>query len=168
MTSLKESLPRYLHTSRLTLELFDSSTAHYDRLLAVLNTATAHSEMKDYGIRTTAQLDSLAHVTRLSPSACGEKLVDMDIYYLLRVDGPLMGGITLAQRQPDITPDLGWCIMEEYMGQGYAAEAGKEVLRYFTEDFGISEIMAWPTMTNKRSHRVAEKIGFVEARLVND
>ena len=48
------------------------------------------------------------------------------------------------------------------MGQGYAAEAGEELLRLAREELGVKEIVSWPGTKNQRSIRVAQKIGFVE------
>lgn len=48
------------------------------------------------------------------------------------------------------------------MGQSYAAEAGKELLRLAREELGMKEIITWPGTKNQRSIRVAQKIGFVE------
>ena len=52
------------------------------------------------------------------------------------------------------------------MGQGYAAEAGKELLRLVREEIGVTEIITWPGAENQRSIRVAQKIGFVEGGTV--
>lgn len=165
MASLKASLPPFLYTSRLTLELFDYSESHYSCLLAAMNTPTAHINMGDYGIRTPAQFDALNSATRLSPSICEGRIPDTDVYYLLRMggkSGPLMGAVSLAQRAASTPPDMGWCILEQFMGQAYAAEAGKELLRLAREELGVKEIIAWPGAKNQRSIRVAQKIGFVE------
>ena len=165
MASLKASLPPFLHTERLALELFDQSSAHYDCLLAVMHTPTAHLDMGDCGIRTPAQLDALNHTIRLSPSACEGRLPDADIYYFLRLgneSGPLMGAISLAQRAASNPPDIGWCMLEQFMGRGYAAEAGNEVLRLAKEDLGVREIIAWSGIQNARSIRVAQKVGLME------
>lgn len=48
------------------------------------------------------------------------------------------------------------------MGQAYAVEAGKELLRLAREDLGVKEVITWPGAKNQRSIRVAQKIGFVE------
>lgn len=165
MASLKASLPPFLYTNRLALELFDNSEAHYTCLLAAMNTPTAHTIMGDYGIRTPAQFDALNSATRLSPSACQGRIPDTDVYYLLRMgdkSGPLMGAVSLAQRAPSTPPDMGWCILEEFMGQSYAAEAGKELLRLARDILGVENIITWPGTENQRSIRVAQKIGFVE------
>ncbi|CAD6576756.1 MAG: hypothetical protein ASARMPREDX12_007997 [Alectoria sarmentosa] len=165
MASLKASLPPFLYTKRLTLELFDYSETHYDCLLAAMNSPTAHINMGDYGVRTPAQFDALNFATRLSPSACDGRVPDTDIYYLLRKgpkSGPLMGAVSLAQRAASTPPDMGWCILEPFMGQGYAAEAGEELLRLAREELGVKEIVSWPGTRNQRSIRVAQKIGFVK------
>lgn len=165
MASLKASLPPFLYTNRLTLELFDYSEAHYSCLLEAMNTPTAHINMGDFGIRTPAQFDALNHATRLSPSACEGRIPDTDVYYLLRMgqkSGPLMGAVSLAQRAASTPPDMGWCMLEQFMGQSYAAEAGRELLRLSRDTLGMKKIMTWPGIKNQRSIRVAQKIGFVE------
>ena len=165
MASLKASLPPFLYTKRLALELFDYSEAHYTCLLAAMNTPTAHTIMGDYGIRTPAQFDALNSATRLSPSACQSRIPDTDVYYLLRMSdksGLLMGAVSLAQRAPSTPPDMGWCILEEFMGQNYAAEVGKELLTLAREILGVKDMISWPGTGNQRSIRVAQKIGFVE------
>lgn len=165
MASLKASLPPLLYTSRLILELFDYSETHYNCLLAAMNSRTAHINMGDYGIRTPAQFDALNSATRLSPSTCEGRIPDTDVYYLLRLghkSAPLMGAVSLAQRAASTPPDIGWCILEQFMGQAYAVEAGKELLRLAREDLGVKEVITWPGAKNQRSIRVAQKIGFVE------
>ena len=165
MASLGASLPTVLHTNRLTLELFDYSETHYNCLLAAMNSPTAHLNMGDFGIRTPTQFDALNSATRLLPFACGGRISDTDVYYLLRLSqqsGPLMGAVSLAQRGRSAPPDMGWCILEQFMGHAYAAEAGKELLRMARQELGVKEIIAWPGAKNQRSIRVAQKIGFVE------
>ena len=170
MASLRASLPTFLYTNRLTLELFDYTEPHYNCLLAAMNSPTAHLNMGDYGIRTPTQFDALNTATRLSPSTCGGRIPDTDIYYLLRItgqkSGPLIGAVSLAQRGESTPPDMGWCILEPFMGHGYAAEAGKELLRFAREELGVKEIVTWPGARNQRSIRVAQKIGFVEGGVV--
>lgn len=163
---MKDSVPRYLHTERLVLELFDpSKPEHYTCLLNSMNSATAHTRMGDFGITTPAQFDALNHATRLTGASCQGLTPDFDFYYILHLkstSGPMIGGISIAQRSASVPPDIGWCILEEYMGKGYATEGAREFLRYLREDFGLKEIMVWPGTTNGESRRVAEKLGFVE------
>lgn len=162
---MRAAVPRYLHTERLVLELFDyDNPLHYECLLASMNNPTAHARMGDFGIRTPAEFDVVNHATRLTGTYCQGFIADFDFYYILRLgskDGPMIGGVSVAQRSPSVPPDIGWCVIEEYMGKGYAAEGAKEFLRYLREDFGLQEIMVSPGSTNRESRRVAEKLGFV-------
>lgn len=122
--------------------------------------------MGDFGITTPAQFDVVNLATRLSRTYCQGLDPDFDFYYLLRIgdkNGPLAGGISLAQRSASVPPDIGWCILEKYMGKGYATEAAREFVRYLQEDFGLNTIICWPGSTNRESRRVAEKLGLVEA-----
>ena len=171
MTSLKASLPQYLYTSRLVLELFDYSEAHYDCLLAAMNSPTAHKYMGDYGVRTPAQFDAMNRGSRLSRVNNGGKEPDVDVYYILRLgkeNGTMMGAVSLMQRAASTPPDMGWCLLEEFHGKGYASEAAKEVLRFAQEDLGIKELIAWPGSSNFQSQRVVQKLGFVEGGEIKD
>lgn len=77
-----------------------------------------------------------------------------------------MGGVSLAQRGPNVPPDIGWCLLEKWHGKGYATEAAGEFLRYVREEFGCRDVITWPGNGNKESRRVSEKLGFVEAGTV--
>jgi RimJ/RimL family protein N-acetyltransferase len=165
MASMKATVPQYLYTERLVLELFDrNSPEHYEGYIASVNNPTAYANMGDFGLKTKADIDALLDATRLSPAYCKGMVADVDIQYNLRLgskDGPIIGGVTLASRSASVPPDIGWCMIELYIGKGYATEGARELLRYFREDFGLQEIMSWPGSENPASCRVAEKLGFV-------
>ena len=164
LPSLKASLPKRLETSRLTLSLFSNSEAEYQCVLDVLNGAISLQVQGDLNVRTPAQVDVLNHATRLDPSVTG-KFPDIDLYYFARLkdqpDDRPIGAVSLAQRKKGIPPDIGWGFRDEYAGHGYATEAAKEMLRLVTEQMGVKEVMALPGSDNRRSIRVAEKIGLV-------
>lgn len=163
---MRDSVPKYLYTERLVLELFDHGIPeHYECLLGSINNPTAYARMGDFGLRTPAEFDALNAATRLTVASAKGMVPDFDFYYIPRIgdkDGPMIGGVSVAQRGASVPPDIGWCLLEAYMGKGYATEAGKEFLRYLREDFGLQEIMVWPGSTNRESRRVAEKLGFIE------
>lgn len=165
MGSLSEVLPKRLYTTRLSLELFDHSDEHYECFFASMNSKLAHATMGDYGIHTRQQFHDLCRATRLYPQVCEGRNVDTEIIYLARLKKdhkPLIGIVTLAQRSQDVAPDMGWAMLEEYTGNGYAPEAGKELLRLCQDDLGIKEIIAWPGESNQASIRTAQKIGFID------
>jgi hypothetical protein len=163
---MRDSVPKYLYTERLVLALFDHGIAeHYECLLGSMNNPTAYARIGDFGIRNL-QNSMLSTPQRVSLVPIPEGwLPDLDFYYILRIgdkNGPMIGGVSVAQRGASVPPDIGWCILEAYMSKGYATEAAREFLRYLREDFGLQEIMVWPGSTNRESLRVAQKLGFVE------
>jgi RimJ/RimL family protein N-acetyltransferase len=107
--------------------------------------------------------------TRLAGVYCQGLISDLDFFYILRIggkDGSLIGSISLQQRNKAVPPDIGWCLLESFMGKGYATEGAQRIPRYLREDFGLHEVMAWPGLTNRESCRVVQKIGLVEGGLV--
>ncbi|MCJ1393168.1 hypothetical protein MMC18_006040 [Xylographa bjoerkii] len=76
---------------------------------------------------------------------------------------PMIGLISLAQRSKTVPPDMGWIILHQYAGHGYATEAGREFFRYMTEEYGVKEMIALVKPTNAVSIKVAKKMGFVES-----
>ena len=173
--SLHDHFPKYLYTERLTLELFDRSPAHFECILGAMNTPTAHARMGDYGIRTPAELDAFDATVRVRSPQYPDEKVDGDIYYLLRLrsegaSSPLMGGVLMAQREFStegatgkvlLPPDIGWALLEPYMGYGFATEAARELLRMITQDLGMPGVVVTHGGTNVQSGRVAEKLGCV-------
>lgn len=171
MGSLKARLPQFLRTDRLVLELFDYSAAHYNCLLNAMNSPAAHSRMGDFGIRTPEQFDAMNRGSRLHSKTIHGLDSDIDVYYILRLGeetGPLIGGVSLMQRAVSTPPDLGWALLEEYHGKGYASEAARELLRFAREDMRVEEVIAWPGVTNQQSQRVAQKAGLVRGGEIKD
>ncbi|CZR61367.1 uncharacterized protein PAC_11263 [Phialocephala subalpina] len=165
MSAPKTPPPRYLSTERLALELFSrANPKHYEVMLGCINNEISHASMSDYGIRTTQQFDRLNEATFLTyPVAFPQEL---SYIASLKESPPTpVGAVTLAQRSRQFPPDIGWAILPEFMGNGYATEAAKEFLRWVTEDWRL-EICTWPDEGNRKSVRVAEKLGFVDGGVV--
>ncbi|KAK4505046.1 hypothetical protein PRZ48_003009 [Zasmidium cellare] len=175
MTTLHSLFPPHLSTPRLTLDRFDHSPAHYDTLLTAMNSPTAHTHMGDFHIRTPAQLDAFNAIARIHDPRFKDGIADDDCYYVIRLGpnnpkGELIGGVSIRQchaKDPsgnpiDLAPDMGWCMLEGHMGQGYATEAARELMRYAREEVGWKELSAFASEKNPMSNRVAEKLGFVE------
>ena len=55
--------------------------------------------------------------------------------------------------------EVGYSIVPDWQGQGFATEALKKVLEYLTENEGISCVTAWCAAENAGSRRVLEKAG---------
>lgn len=174
-----------LKTPRLTLLPFDmSNTLHMDLQLKLLHDPAFQANFGDYGVETHDDVFRLINHTRITPAICPTIAAPSPAIYLMCLEdsasaampeinddpalafpsphGKMIGTVTLASRSSSIPPDMGWGLFCQYANQGFATEAGKEALRYWRDDCGISEIIAWPKQTNIPSLRTAAKLGFVE------
>lgn len=57
--------------------------------------------------------------------------------------------------------EIGYVLDDTYWGYGYMTEAVKEVLRHAFVDQELSEVVVGHAVSNDRSRRVIEKVGFI-------
>ena len=76
-----------------------------------------------------------------------------------RSDGGQIGGIGLRVEKQHHHAELGYWLGVPYWGQGYATEAGQEMLRYGFEDLGLHRIFASHFQHNAASGRILKKLG---------
>lgn len=88
--------------------------------------------------------------------------------YLIELrDGALPIGICgLLKREslPDV--DLGFALLEDHGGKGFALEAASAVVGYARESLGLLRLLAIVSPANPRSAKLLEKLGFVSEGLV--
>ena len=72
-----------------------------------------------------------------------------------------MGAIGLVVQPEHSRAALGYWIGVPYWGQGYATEAGREVVRYAFDELGLNRVYAFHFTRNPASGRVLQKIGMV-------
>ena len=77
----------------------------------------------------------------------------------LRNDGKQIGGIGLRVDDQHQHAELGYWLGLPYWGQGYATEAGRELLRYGFEDLGLHRVFASHFKQNPSSGRILVKLG---------
>jgi RimJ/RimL family protein N-acetyltransferase len=58
-----------------------------------------------------------------------------------------------------LAPDLGYAMLPEESGQGYATEAAKGLLEYAQRERGLDAVFGFCSAANQRSCRVLEKLG---------
>lgn len=80
-----------------------------------------------------------------------------------REDGVFLGdcGITRQEIEGNQLPELGYHIIKEYWGNGYASEAAAACIAYAFDDLGMDAVYSYTTPDNLASRRVAEKNGMV-------
>lgn len=60
--------------------------------------------------------------------------------------------------------EIGWRLHKNYWGNGYATEAGKEVLRYAFEVLKLNEVVSFTTASNFRSRAVMERLDLANTK----
>ena len=82
--------------------------------------------------------------------------------YLLerKSDGTPVGLCGLVKRDTLPEADIGFALLEDQWGHGYAFEAAAAVLRH-AKGLGLPRLLAITTPTNDRSGRLLFKLGFV-------
>lgn len=85
-------------------------------------------------------------------------------YWVLTDDGErvLIGNGGLIREEPDRIA-LGYSVLDEYQGRGYATEAVAAILAFGFADPGVERIVAYTYPSFAASRRVLEKSGFVPA-----
>ena len=79
---------------------------------------------------------------------------------VLKETGELFGNISVVKVDEAIQAvELGYVIGRRFWGNGYAAEAAKEVIRFLFEEVGVNRIAARHDVKNPNSGRVMQKAG---------
>ena len=70
-------------------------------------------------------------------------------------------GFAKQEWKSEFTPcvDIGWRLKKEAWGKGYATEAAQACLEVAYSKFGLEEVLAFATDTNKASQNIMIKIG---------
>ena len=90
--------------------------------------------------------------------------------WAIETTGKFVGGIGYSDRKrnrgEDLkgVPEMGWSLVREAFGQGYATEALQAALEWGRESLGHIRVIALTSEDNVASMRVAEKCGFREFR----
>ncbi len=87
-----------------------------------------------------------------------------------KATGRYIGDIGFADYKRDIQPsiegmpELGWALISDAHGKGYATEALRAAVAWGDDHFGSAQTVCIIREDNRASFRVAEKLGFKELR----
>jgi len=142
-------------TARLLLRRITLADAPF--LLRQLNEPSWLRNIGDKGARTLADVETY---TRNGPLEMYKKH-GFGMYLVeLREGGAPVGMCGLVRRDGLPGPDIGFALLEEHFGKGYALEAAGAVMKHARATLGIGRVLAITTPTNERSGRLLAKLGF--------
>jgi RimJ/RimL family protein N-acetyltransferase len=78
----------------------------------------------------------------------------------LKESDTLIGTISLNEHDDLHVPEMGYGILEEYRGKGYAKEASKAILTWAKSYFDIASLVGTAGVSNLASQKVLEYCGF--------
>ncbi|KAI9723902.1 MAG: hypothetical protein M1828_004021 [Chrysothrix sp. TS-e1954] len=164
MAPMHELWAQELQTERLRLIWHDHDNEVQNKhFLATANDPVAIARMGDFGLRTKQDMLGLSHNRALPKEVRGPNAARAATYIVHlghADDAPMIGLVNLWQGSTALTPDIGWSLLNEYAGHGYATEASRRGMKYWHEECGIPEIAVTTDVYNKESIRIAEKLGY--------
>lgn len=132
-------------------------------MLAIWNDPAFIRNVSDRGIRTVGQ-------AREAIEGGAEKLFANYGYgpycMSLKSDGALIGICGLFKRENLEDPDIGFSVLPDYCGEGYAGEAAVAVVDYAREELGIGVLTAIVSPANLPSIGLIEKLGLTFEQMV--
>jgi RimJ/RimL family protein N-acetyltransferase len=149
-----------LETARLVLRRFTFDDAQF--VVELLNQPSFIANIGDRGVRNA---DDARRYLRDGPMAMYEKFGFGLWHVALRSDGAPVGMCGLLRR--DILPDadVGYALLPEFWGQGYAFEAAGATLRHGAGKFGLTRVIGVVSEGNTPSIRTLEKLGMSFERM---
>lgn len=146
-----------LSTERLFLREFTPQDAPF--LLRLVNEPGWIRNINDPGVRSVD--DALAWAEGRLFKAYREQ--GHGFWAVQRqADGALVGMCGLFKRPALPEPDIGYALLAEHEGHGYALEAARGCVAHAREVFGWPTLMAITALDNPRSVALLGKLGFVE------
>lgn len=147
--------PPVLETPRLQLRPVALSDAAF--LLALLNDPSWLENIGDRGVRSHSDAERYIRDTIWSPY----RALGYGMYAVKLSSTALPIGLCgLVKRDFLSSPDLGFALLPDYVGHGYATEAARAVMSHARVDLGIERLYAIVKRGNQRSVRLLEQLGF--------
>lgn len=166
-----------IDTPRLTLSHFDpASDEHCDFLNALWTQPSALRATGGIAITTNTREKARAQLQleteRIHPeTGYGRYRISLKIPSTpIQEDEkhpfyPNIGTVTMKCREyvdTPVIPDIGFGLLEEYEGKGYATEAASALIKYFEDVKGQREFLGLVHPDNQRSIAMMRRLGFRE------
>ena len=149
-----------LETERLRLRWFHPTDSDADFMRALLNDPGWLANIGERNVRTRRQAKTwiaTRHTATYGRLGFGFWAVER------KSDGALMGMCGLIKRDTLMEVDVGYALMPEFRGQGYAREAAAACMRYAQDVLGLPEVWGITGPDNAPSASVLQQIGLRDA-----
>ena len=83
------------------------------------------------------------------------------MWMIEKTDGTHIGDLCFKGLKENGNPEIGYGVLDEYQGQGYATEAVKLALKWAFDHPGVAAVEAESDPDNAASQRVLKKCGFL-------
>ena len=150
-----------IYTHRLIMRPLTLADAPF--MLQLLNDSSFIRNIGDRGVRSEAE--AAAYLTAgplVSYQQYGFGLRAIE----LQQGGQLIGICGLIQRETLDAPDLGYALLPDYTGQGYALEAAKAAVQWAVA-LDLAQLYAVVSLENDASKRLLAKLGFRNQGVIN-
>ena len=128
-------------------------------MLALLNDPGFLRFIGDRGVRTAQEARDYA-TARVLPAYA---LHGYGMYAIERLsDGAWLGNAGLVRRDGLPGPDIGYAVLSEFAGQGYAGEAARAVFAYARGELGLRDLYGITDLDNVVSGKILLGLGMQE------
>jgi len=149
------AIPFNIETSRLQLRWLNADDAAF-----IYRLVNDPQWLRYIGDKQVHDLDAARDYIESGPRAMYQKFGFGLNLVSLKDDATAIGICGLLQRDSLTDPDLGFALLPEYCGRGYAREAAQAVLQHGFTALGQARIVAIVNSGNRDSIRLLEKLGF--------
>lgn len=148
-----------------TERLFLRPTAVEDAAF-VLELLNSPKWIQNIGDRAVHSLEEAADYVRTKMLPQLESLGFGNYTLVRKTDGAKMGSSGLYNRDGLEGVDIGFAMLPEFEGKGYAFEAANQLMQLAKEEFELSKVSGITLETNKASQRLLEKLGLKFSKMI--
>ena len=144
-----------MHTKRLSLRVIQSSDAPF--LYRLMNTEKWHAFIGDRGIDSISSAQEYMD-EKMSPILADKGFINHVM--VLTETQQAIGTCSLHDRDGVEGLDVGYALLPDFEGYGFATEGAKAMIQLAFETYDQEQVSAITTDANLRSCSVLEKLGF--------
>lgn len=152
---------KLLETERLELGVIGEEDAEI--MLAIWNDPAFIRNVSDRGVRT---IDEAREAVREGAQKMFEDYGYGPYWMQLKSDGTRIGICGLFKRENLDDPDIGFAVLPDWIGKGYAGEAASAVVAYAREGLGLPALTAIVSPANEPSIGLIKKLGMSFDRMI--